>query len=124
MDFEPRWFAVIYALKDNQELAVTEMAVMLQQTHPAVNQVANVLVENGLVEESKDKSDQRKRLLKLSKKGKKLVAKMEGLWDEIRKANDELLTSTKTDFLDSIRSLESALDDKSMYERVTERISK
>ena len=122
-DFEPRWFAVVHALKDNNELGVTEMAAMLQQTHPAVNQVANVLVENGLIEESKDKSDQRKRLLKLSKKGRKLVAKMEGLWEEIRKANDDLLNATKYNFLDSIQDLESALDAKSMYERVKERIA-
>tara|TARA_B110000285_G_C14755287_1_gene437092 strand:- start:70 stop:555 length:486 start_codon:yes stop_codon:yes gene_type:complete len=123
-DFEPRWFAVIYALKDNNELAVTEMATMLRQTHPAVNQVANVLVENGLLEESKDIADQRKRLLKLSKKGQELVAKMEGLWEDIREANDELLGAAKNDFLGSIRDLEAALDDKSMYERVQERISK
>lgn len=122
-DFEPRWFAVIYALKDNQELAVTEMATMLQQTHPAVNQVANVLVENGLIEESKDKSDQRKRLLKLSKKGQKLVSKMEGLWEDIRRANDELLGATEKNFLSSIKDLEAALDDKSMYERVNDHMS-
>jgi len=36
-DFEPRWFAMIYALKDGEELAVTEISVMLGQTHPAVN---------------------------------------------------------------------------------------
>ena len=44
-DFEPRWFAVFYALKDGQELAVTELSTMLQQTHPAINQVANILVK-------------------------------------------------------------------------------
>ena len=121
-DFEPRWFAVIYALKDNNELAVTEMATMLSQTHPAVNQVANVLVEKGLIEEFKDKSDQRKRLLKLSKKGQELVSKMEGLWEDIREANDELLNTTKDDFLGSIRKIEAALDEKSMYDRVNERI--
>ena len=121
-DFQPRWFAVIYALKDNAELAVTEMSVMLHQTHPAVNQVANVLVERGLVEESKDDNDQRKRLLKLSKKGRGLVSKMEGLWEEIRIANDELLGAIDQDFLSSIKSIESALDEKSMYERVKERL--
>lgn len=121
-DFEPRWFAVVYALKDNNELAVTEMATMLSQTHPAVNQVANVLVEKGLIVESKDKSDQRKRLLKLSKKGQELVSKMEGLWENIREANDELLSATKKDFLGSIRKIEAALDEKSMYDRVRERI--
>lgn len=121
-DFEPRWFAVIYALKDNEQLGVTEMAAMLRQTHPAVNQVANVLVEKGLVNEFKDELDQRKRLLQLSKKGRNLVTKMEELWDRIKEANDELLKGENRDFLTSIQSLENALDSKSMYERVKDRL--
>lgn len=117
-DFEPRWFAIIYALKDNETLAVTELATMLSQTHPAVNQVANILVKKGLVIESKDEADQRKRLLKLSKSGSGLVTKMETVWEKIRLANDELLATAQSDFLGGIQSIESALDDRSMYERV------
>ena len=117
-DFEPRWFAVVYALKNGEELAVTELAASLQQTHPAVNQVANILVKKKLVIESKDDADQRKRLLKLSDTGIELVGKMEGLWQKIKKANDQLLIDSKQNFLDDIKTIESALDEKSMYDRV------
>ena len=117
-DFEPRWFALIYALKEGEELAVTQLSDMLSQTHPAVNQVANVLVEKGIVLESKDKTDQRKRLLKLSDEGQQLVSKMEGLWEKIKAANDQLLTGAQADFLVEVKRLEEALDEKSMYDRV------
>lgn len=117
-DFEPRWFAVVYALKDGEELSVTELAGLLQQTHPAVNQVANVLVKKKLVIESKDNLDQRKRLLKLSKKGTELVTKMEDLWHKIKIANDQLLAQSKANFLEDIKNIEEALDEKSMYDRV------
>lgn len=117
-DFEPRWFAVVYALKDGDELGVTELAALLQQTHPAVNQVANILVQKKLVTESKDDADQRKRLLKLTKKGKNLVGEMEGLWQKIKIANDQLLTESKDGFLAEIKNIEQALDDRSMYDRV------
>lgn len=119
-DFEPRWFAVIYALKNGEEKAVTELSAMLQQTHPAVNQVANVLVKKKLVIESKDATDQRKRLLKLSEAGNKLVEKMEHLWSKIKLANDNLLAENTPQFLDNIKSLETALDEKSMFDRVNE----
>lgn len=121
-DFEPRWFAMIYALKDKETLAVTELSAMLQQTHPAVNQVANVLVEKGLLVESKDDADQRKRLLKLSRSGSALVNKMEHIWEKIKVANDELLKETDPDFLDRVQKLENALDESSMYGRVKERL--
>lgn len=120
-DFEPRWFAMIYALKDGEELAVTELSVMLGQTHPAVNQVANVLVEKGLAQERKDASDQRKRLLKLSAKGQQLVEKMNGTWDRIKEANDQLLKESASDLLSTLDNVESALDDQSMFERVKSR---
>ncbi|WPZ12041.1 MarR family winged helix-turn-helix transcriptional regulator [Roseivirga spongicola] len=116
-DFEPRWFAVFYSLKDGNELAVMELSSMLQQSHPAVNQVANVLVKKGLVVERKDKLDQRKRLLKLSKKGLQLAADMEPLWVKIKEANDQLLKESKN-ILASLEAVENALDKKSIKERL------
>ena len=124
LDFEPRWFAVIYALKTGENLAVTTLAQMLQQTHPAVNQVANVLVEKGIVEESKGEKDLRKRMLRLSRKGKTLVSNMEGLWAVIKEANDELLSASKCDFLETIQSMEEALDEANMYERIQGKLNK
>lgn len=121
-DFEPRWFAMIYALKEGEELAVTELSNMLKQTHPAVNQVANVLVEKGLAEERKDFSDQRKRLLKLSTKGQQLVKKMSNIWDRIKSANDDLLTEASGDLLSTLDKVESALDEQSMYDRVNAKL--
>lgn len=117
LEFEPRWFTLVWALKEGQELAVTQLAGMLQQTHPAVNQVANVLVAKGLVAERKDKEDQRKRLLQLTAKGLKLVEHITPVWERIKKANDDLLADS-ANLLDSLEKVESALEDKSMYERV------
>lgn len=119
-DFEPRWFAVIYALKDGDELAVTELAQMLQQTHPAVNQVANVLVKKKLVVESKDDADQRKRMLKLSESGFNLVNQMEPIWEKVQIANGELIEESVPSFLSNIKQIEIALDRRSMFDRVND----
>ncbi len=116
-DFEPRWFTLVWALKEGQELAVTELAAMLKQTHPAVNQVANVLVEKGLVSERKDKEDQRKRLLQLTAKGLQVVDQISPLWVQIKKANDELLADS-SNLIESLEKVEAALDQSSMYDRM------
>lgn len=116
-EFEPRWFTLIYALKEGEELAVTELAAMLNQTHPAVNQVANVLVEKGLVSERKDKEDQRKRLLQLTAKGLKLIEQMNPLWEQIKQANDDLIKESG-DLLSVLEKVESSLDSASMYDRI------
>jgi DNA-binding MarR family transcriptional regulator len=116
--FEPRWFAVMYALKEGDCMALTELAQMLQQTHPAVNQVANVLVEKGLVIASKINADQRKRMLTLSDSGKSLLAQMQPIWDKIQMANSQLIAETAPSFLSDIKLLETSLEEKSMYDRV------
>lgn len=116
-DFEPRWFTLVWALKEGQELAVTELAAMLKQTHPAVNQVANVLVEKGLVSERKDKEDQRRRLLQLTAKGLQVVDQISPLWVQIKKANDELLADS-SNLIESLEKVEAALDQSSMYDRM------
>ena len=116
-EFEPRWFTLIYALKEGEELAVTELAAMLNQTHPAVNQVANVLVDKGLVSERKDKEDQRKRLLQLTAKGLKLIDQMNPLWQQIKKANDKL-NKESGDLLTTLEKVESSLNRQSMYDRI------
>ena len=117
VEFEPRWFTLIYALKNGAELTITQLATMLNQTHPAINQVANTLVSKGLVEELRDSKDQRKRIIRLSKKGSKLVKQMGPLWSLIKKANDDLLKES-TDLLEALEAVEQALDKKSMLERL------
>lgn len=116
-DFEPRWFAMIYALKEGDELTVMELSALLQQTHPAVNQVANTLVRRGLIVERKHKDDQRKRLLKLSRKGNNLVKKLNPLWERIKAANDSLLKESNG-FLDKLSELEEALNQEGIRERM------
>lgn len=116
-DFEPRWFTLFYALKGGDELALMELSTMLNQTHPAVNQVANVLVKKGLVTERKDEQDQRKRLLKLSPKGLKLAQQLEPLWAKIKVANDDLLAES-ANILENLSRVEAALDAKSMTDRI------
>ena len=66
--FHPRWFPVAYLLKQKSPMAVTEIAEALGMTHPAVNQTAAQMTRHGLLLSRKDKKDERRRLLSLSKK--------------------------------------------------------
>ncbi len=124
LDFEPRWFTTIYLLNDKGKLSVTEIAKYINQTHPSVNQIANILEKKSLIICSKDKTDSRKRMLKLSKKGKQLVKKMMPLWKDIELSVINFLEENQPDFLQIIEKLEDSLIDKPMYKRVKEQIRK
>lgn len=120
--FEPRWFTFVHLLKTEGQLSLTEIARHLNQTHVAANQVANALEKNKLIETHRDKNDNRKRMLRLSKKGHQLVQDMEPLWSAVRKAIDELFQEAGIDLLNDISKIEASLDQKNMAERIREKI--
>ena len=124
INFEPRWYTMILLLDKEGELPVTKIAQRLNQTHPAVIQVAVTLEKEGLVVSTKNVQDARKRDLKLSSKGKKLIAEIEPLWKNIEAATQILLEETDPDFLNALYQIEMHLQKKSMYERIKEQIKK
>jgi len=124
VNFEPRWFTTIYLLSEKGKLSVTEIANEICQTHPSVNQIVNSIEKQGLIDSLKDKSDSRKRILSLNNKGRRLVKRLKPLWINIDIAASNFLNENQADFLQIISKMENALEEKSMYKRVTEQIKR
>jgi ribosomal protein S18 acetylase RimI-like enzyme/predicted transcriptional regulator len=122
LDFEPRWFPLFYLLKYSNSVAVTAAASALGFSHAAINQIAGEMTRRGFVESIKDKKDERKRLLRLTKKGKAAISSLEPVWKDISAAANELVSETGGDFLEAISRLEDALNQRGMYERVIRRV--
>ncbi len=124
--FEARWFPLLRALLAESPQAVTQLARALGLTHPAVNQLAGEMARAGLVLTARDRRDERRRLLRLSKKGRDVAARLAPVWKEIRGANHELLAEARTtsghDLLAALAATETALTVRGMHARVTERL--
>lgn len=118
VDFEPRWFPLFYLLKESGPVPVTEAAAALGYSHPAINQIAGEMARQGLLESIKDKKDERKHLLRLTRKGKNAVSSLEPVWEDIAAAASELLNEAGGDLLASLARLDEALNKAGMYERV------
>lgn len=121
-DFDPRWFAILQLIKKNDRISVVDASEVLRTSHPAVVQLANQLEKKKIISTSKDKQDGRKRILQLTDKGKELLINLSPLLKKIEEANRDFLASTGYDVLSIIEKLEKALEKKSMYERVNEKI--
>ncbi|MCD4698533.1 MAG: bifunctional helix-turn-helix transcriptional regulator/GNAT family N-acetyltransferase [Bacteroidales bacterium] len=122
VDFEPRWFTFFQLLLINDEITVTQIARELNQSHPAVVQVVNVLEKKKLVITKKDNIDNRKRLIKLSNKGKRLAEKLAPLWELVQAVANEILNESTPDLLSKISAVEKTLQHKSTYQRIIEKI--
>ncbi len=116
--FQPRWFAVVGALRERESLAVGELAVLLGISHAAVSQLRGELIAAGLVRGKSDPADGRRQLLELSPAGRRTVERLEPLWAAIATAMDGLVTAASPGLLDELGRLETALEQASMVDRV------
>jgi GNAT superfamily N-acetyltransferase/DNA-binding MarR family transcriptional regulator len=116
--FEPRWFLLFYSLHDRGPASITELAAALSQSHAAVNQVAGELLKAGLVSETRQKGDDRKRLIRLTPRGRSLATRMVPIWQEIGEATGGLFRDSGVDLVAGLEATERALDKASIFDRV------
>ncbi|NIG54394.1 MarR family winged helix-turn-helix transcriptional regulator [Chitinophaga sp. Cy-1792] len=116
IDFEPKWFPVVFSLHKKGTMSVTEIAQEIGYTHPSTISLLKELEKQKLIRSKKDKQDERKRLLLLTDKGQELVAGMVPIWHRMEQAL-AALTATEHNLMLAIGEVEAAMATKSFFER-------
>lgn len=122
IDFEPKWFPVIYTLHHKQQLGVVDLANEIGYTHPSTISLLKELEKQKLIRSKKDKNDERKRLVQLTAKGEELVVKMQPVWDVIAKTLTEI-TDNQNNLLKAIIEVEEKISQQSFLQRVLQAIA-
>jgi len=116
IDFEPKWFPVIYSLHVKTVLSVVEIAAEIGYSHPSTISLLKELEKQKLIRSGRDKADDRKRLIRLTDKGKALVGQMQPVWKIMVAAVTEL-TNTANNLMQAIDEVEEQMSQKSFFER-------
>ena len=122
LGFEPAWFSVTSFLRKNGRASIQDISDALNVSHPAVVQVVNQMTAKELIETGKDSRDKRKRMVKLTESGEKLFDSLKPVLNDIEDSVKEIINSTGYDLLHVIDKIESALEEKSLFERTGGRI--
>ncbi|MEO8238498.1 MAG: MarR family winged helix-turn-helix transcriptional regulator [Flavobacterium sp.] len=117
IDFDPKWFPVIYTLYKRKSMNVVELANQIGYSHPSTIVLLKELEKNKLIKSKKDKADERKRILTLSAKGNDLVEKVQPIWELIIQGMTEI-TNTENNLMKAISEVESELEKASLIQRV------
>lgn len=117
---ESRWFPVMRFLRDVGPTTVTEVATAIGQTHSAVSQLADRLVEAGMVVRQRDPGDGRRSVLALTDAGERALGALGPVWLALRRGMAESLGPRMADLLDAIDGCEQALEAKPLVASVLE----
>lgn len=116
IDFEPKWFPVIYTLYFKPLLSVVELANEIGYSHPSTITLLKELEKLKVIKSGKDKADERKRLVQLTEKGKALIEQMKPVW-QIMIAAATQLTDTRNNLMKAIAEVEQQMEIQSFYQR-------
>ena len=120
LDFHPRWFMIVSRLNDagGEALPITTIAEDLGVTHPAIINLVRDMENRGIVTSVKDKTDARKRGIRLTTKGKRLVSELEPVWRAFIVATQELFEELDCDLITIIDRIETTLRKEDFAHRV------
>ncbi|WP_114941597.1 MULTISPECIES: MarR family transcriptional regulator [Mucilaginibacter] len=116
IEFEPKWFPVIYTLHFKPMLSVVEIAAEIGYTHPSTISLLKELEKEKLIRSKKDKADERKRLIMLTTKGQELIERMKPVWEIIKAAAAEI-ADTQNNLMKAITEAEEKLKQQSFLDR-------
>lgn len=120
VDLQPKWFPVFYVLSKGQQKTITAIAEEIGHSHPSVSKIAGEMVRKGLLLEKKDKSDGRRNVVTLSKKGSDLAKKIVDQYKDVNDVITQTISQTRHDLWKAIEEWEFLLDQKSLIRRVQE----
>lgn len=116
IDFELKWFPVIFTIYKKETASVVEIANEIGYTHPSTITLLKELEKLKILEWKKDISDERKRLFLLTAKGIELVEKMKHVWELVAIVLSEI-ADNENNLLKAIDEAEEKIANQSFYQR-------
>lgn len=118
LEIKPKWFPVLYMLFKGKDHSVTGIAKAIGQTHPSVSNLVKDMVAAGLVEETKDGTDQRTTLVRLTEKGLELKPQLIKVSRDVRAVVADIDSKSTHKLWAAIDYWEKCMTEKSLLSRV------
>ena len=119
LPIQPAQFPLLAAIDRYGPLTVGQAVEALGLSQPVVTRTLGGLIDMGLLETSREGADLRQKTIRLSSAGEALMARAKPIvWPRVDAAVRQLCAELGGPFLDQVRQLEAALDERSLEARV------
>lgn len=112
-----KWYPTLYTIHIKSYISIVELANELSYAHPTIIETLKEMEYENLIQSSVDKTDNRRRILTLTPKGKRMILKILPITKAFEKAVTDLMQS-KHHLLKSIEDVESKLKKENFFNRV------
>ena len=121
LDLQPPQVGVIAAVTREGPLNVGDIAATLGVSQPAVTRVVSALEAREILAVEPDPADGRSRIVRLTASGEAMAAKLRThVWPRLASGVVDLLYGRADDLLGQLSRIETALAEKSLYDRAFE----
>lgn len=117
-DLQPAFYAVLASLDDQDGLMISEIVDRLGISQPAITRSVSGINENGLITLEQDANDQRVKIVRLTEKGRALIADLKTTaWRDITSAATDLCRGVEGDVISVLSTLETRLAEAPLDKR-------
>ncbi len=114
--FEQRWFGVLNQLRLHEPQTVSDIARTLRISHVSVSQARKSLEDAGLIAISPKNNDARRKEIRLTNEGRRLIEQASPVWAALNAAASALVGEVDG-LMDALDCLDQALERRSFYDR-------
>jgi len=118
LDFEVRWFPVLYALMERDGQSVGELTEATGQSQVSVSQIIKAMAERHIVALRPSASDGRKTVVRLTAAARARSDALRKQIDDVGRVMDEMLGATRHNLWQALDEFEAQLDKKGFFDRV------
>jgi|SRR5579884_724526 len=120
LDYIPRYTPVMRALLDREPLTIGEIADAAHITQPAATQTVALMIKNGILSSARGATDARQRAIKMTRRGRAMLPKLERCWDATALAHRELEEELGIPLTGNLDRAIAALERKPLAERIAD----
>lgn len=110
VNFQGSWFAPLVTIATHGSCSITQLAAEIRLSHPAITHISKQLLEAGLIEESADPEDGRRRLLSLTADGRQLLRELKPVWNGIQETTQDYFQRAGHDVFAVLKDYERELE--------------
>ena len=121
LDFEGRWFPVLYALMENDGQTVGELTQSTGQSQVSVSQIIKAMTARHLVTLRPSATDGRKTVVRLTAAARARLPALRQQIDDVGAVMEDILGATQHNLWQALDAFEAQLDQKSFIDRVRDR---